>query len=151
MPALRNMSSGAIVATRVDRLTGFFPRALGLLARRSLSADEGVWLTSCRAIHTIGMAYAIDVVFIDGSGRVLRTCRNVPPNKFALRCVRAAAVIELRGGALDRVAVNCGDQLELVASMAASRACASSNRSPNSVTREASAGSTASEKSSDPV
>jgi len=151
MPALRNLSSGTVVAARVDRLSGFFPRALGLLARRHLHGDEGVWLTSCRAIHTVGMAYALDVIFVDGSGRVLRTCRNVPPNTLVLRCTRAKAVIELSAGTIDRVAVALGDQLELVESIASSRDCASSKSLPYSVMRGASAGSTASENSSEPV
>jgi uncharacterized membrane protein (UPF0127 family) len=114
MAVLRNTRNGTIVATRVDRLTGFFRRGLGLLARASLRRDEGVWLTSCDAIHTIGMRYAIDVVFVDREDRVLQIDRNVKPNRFALICRTAKAVIELSAGALDQVDLAIGDRLELV-------------------------------------
>jgi uncharacterized membrane protein (UPF0127 family) len=113
MAILRNATTGAIIATRIDRLTGFFRQAIGLLARATVQRDEGVWLTSCHAIHTIGMRCAIDVLFVDRTGHVLKIERNVKPNRFALVCRKAKAVIELGGGALDQVDVMIGDHLEL--------------------------------------
>jgi uncharacterized membrane protein (UPF0127 family) len=115
MAVLRNATTGAIVATRIDRLSGFFRRSIGLLARASVQRDEGVWLTSCDAIHTIGMRCAIDVLFVDREGHVLKIERNVKPNRFALVCRKAKAVIELGGGALDQIDVMIGDRLELAA------------------------------------
>lgn len=117
MALLRNSTTGAIIATRVDRLTGFFQRAVGLLARTTVQRDEGVWLTSCRMIHTIGMRCAIDVAFIDGDGIVLRICSNVEPNRPALICRRAKAVVELGGGAFSAGDLLVGDRLELVSSL----------------------------------
>jgi uncharacterized membrane protein (UPF0127 family) len=114
MAFLRNCTTGTIIATRIDRLTGLLQRAVGLLARSSVQHDEGVWLTSCRSIHTLGMRCAIDVVFVDREGCVLRICRNVRPNRFALSCRAAKAVVELGGGALDQIDVELGDRLELV-------------------------------------
>jgi uncharacterized membrane protein (UPF0127 family) len=117
MAFLRNSTTGSIIATRIDRLTGFFQRAVGLLARTSLQRDEGVWLTSCHAIHTIGMRLTIDVMFVDIEGYVMRICPNVKPNRFALSCRRAAAVVELGAGALDQADVMVGDHLELVSTL----------------------------------
>jgi uncharacterized membrane protein (UPF0127 family) len=114
MALLRNATAGTIIATRVDRLTGFFQRAIGLLARTSVQSDEGVWIPSCNAIHTVGMRHAIDVVFVDREGCVLRICPNVRPNRPALSCRKAKAVVELGAGALDQIDVMVGDRLELV-------------------------------------
>jgi uncharacterized membrane protein (UPF0127 family) len=114
MALLRNATTGTIVATRIERLSGLFRRAVGLLARASVQRDEGVWLTSCRSIHTIGMRAVIDVIFVDGEGGVLRIDRNVAPNRLVLSCRRARAVVELGGGALDQADVMLGDRLELV-------------------------------------
>ena len=113
MAVLRNAVTGAIVAGRVDRLSGFFARAFGLLARSSLEPDDGVWIDSCNAIHTIGMRASIDVIFVDRDGSVLRVERDVRPQRLALRCAPARAVIELGGGALVRAEVLAGDRLEI--------------------------------------
>lgn len=111
---LRNTTTGEIVATRIDRLSSFLHRAVGLLARTTLRPDEGVWITSCRAIHTIGMRVAIDVIFVDDAGRVIRAVHDVKPNRVALSCVAARGVVELGGGALREIDVLPGDVLELV-------------------------------------
>jgi hypothetical protein len=117
MAFLYNSTTGTIIATRIDRLTGFFQRAIGLLARTSLQRDEGVWLVKCHAIHTLGMRQTIDVVFVDNDGCVLRICRNVRPNRLVLSCRGAKAVIELGGGALTQIDVTLGDRLELVSTL----------------------------------
>ncbi|HEY0394564.1 MAG TPA: DUF192 domain-containing protein [Candidatus Elarobacter sp.] len=114
MPLLRNSTTGKIVATRIDQLSTFLHRAVGLLARTTIRPDEGVWITSCRAIHTIGMRVAIDVIFVDDDGHVIRVVHNVKPNRVALSCPGARAVVELGSGALREVDVVPGDRLELV-------------------------------------
>jgi uncharacterized membrane protein (UPF0127 family) len=114
VPLLRNTTTGKIVATRIDRLTSFMHRAVGLLARTSLRSDEGVWITSCRAIHTIGMRVAIDVIFVDREGHVIRVVHDVKPNRVALSCAGARSVVELGSGALREIDVLPGDVLELV-------------------------------------
>ena len=114
MPLLRNTTTGTIVATRIDRLSSFLQRAVGLLARTALRPDEGVWITSCRAIHTIGMRVPIDVIFVDRNSRVISVVSNVRPNRLALSCSGAHGVVELGGGALRDIDLLPGDHLELI-------------------------------------
>jgi uncharacterized membrane protein (UPF0127 family) len=114
VPLLRNSTTGKILATRIDRLSSFLHRAVGLLARTTIRPDEGVWITSCRAIHTLGMKVAIDVIFVDRNGYVVRIVSNVRPNRVALSCRGAHGVVELGAGALRDVDVMPGDVLELV-------------------------------------
>lgn len=114
MPLLFNSTSGSIVATRVDGLSTFFQRAVGLLTRTSMRPDEGVWIWGCRAIHTIGMRVPIDVIFVDREQRVLRMIPGVPPNRLALACAGAQSVVELGCGALRDADLMLGDTLDLV-------------------------------------
>ena len=114
MAFLRNSTTGSIVATRIDRLTGFFQRAIGLLVRTTVRRDEGVWIAMCNAIHTIGLRGAIDVIFVDRDGCVLQIDRDVAPNRLVLRCRKAKDVVELGAGALSQIDVMIGDRLELV-------------------------------------
>lgn len=122
MAVLRDAASGAIVAAQVDRLSGFRARLVGLLARSSVPAGEGIWLHACGAIHTIGMRAAIDVLFLDRNGCVLQLERHVAPNRLLLRCNGAVAVVELGSGTLDGSALTIGDRLELVPGEVSSRA-----------------------------
>lgn len=58
-------------------------RGRGLLLRRRLDADTALLLPYCRAVHTIGMHYRIDVMFCDAAGRILRIRENLGPCRFA--------------------------------------------------------------------
>ena len=48
----------------------------------------------CRAVHTFGMRYALDLVWRDGAGRVVRVDRDVPPRRWRA-CWRARSVVEV--------------------------------------------------------
>ncbi len=119
MALLRNRSTGAIIATRVDRASTFLQRAVGLLARPKVRPDEGIWLDRCSSIHTMGMRARIDVIFLDANDSVLRLCPTVLQWRVALMCRGARSVIELGSGALRSVDVIPGDRLELVSAEAA--------------------------------
>jgi len=81
----------------VHRARGFAARLGGLLVRAELRAGEGLVLMPCRSVHTWFMAYAIDVVFVDRSGRVLRVASDVAPWRV-VTCPGAHAAVELRAG-----------------------------------------------------
>lgn len=114
MALLRNATTGAILATRVERAATFFDRTIGLLARARMHPDEGLWLERCRAIHTIGMRLCIDVIFVDQQRRIVGIHRDVKPFRLALMCSAAADVIELGAGAIAGCDILIGDRLELV-------------------------------------
>jgi len=69
-------------------------------------------IRNCNAIHTVGMTFAIDVVFIDKADRVVRVAKDVPPGRL---CVwggwRAAHAIESEAGRLDLGRLRIGDEL----------------------------------------
>lgn len=114
MALLRNANTGSIVATRVERAGNFLARSFGLLLRARVRPDEGLWLESCSAIHTMGMRAAIDVIFLDAERRVVRMCADVRSFRPALSCRGARSVVELGSGALRFADILIGDQLELV-------------------------------------
>jgi uncharacterized membrane protein (UPF0127 family) len=69
-------------------------RLLGLTALRALPPGTGLLLPRCRSVHTFGMRFALDLVWLDASGTVVRIDRGVPPGR--LRTCRAArSVVEL--------------------------------------------------------
>jgi uncharacterized membrane protein (UPF0127 family) len=85
-------------------------RALGLLAVRSLPLDRGLLIPECRSVHTMGMAYAIDVLFLDGAGCLIEIHPGLSQWRIVW-CRRACAVLELAAGAADAAGLKPGDRL----------------------------------------
>jgi uncharacterized membrane protein (UPF0127 family) len=113
VPSLRNLTSGVVLATRVDRATNAWSRGVGLLPRRSVEPDEGLWIDGCSAVHTLGMRATIDLYFLDRDRRVLKIAPGVPPNRLAVTCRHAVTVVELGAFADAARAVAVGDRLAL--------------------------------------
>jgi uncharacterized membrane protein (UPF0127 family) len=108
-----NCRSGSILGSRVTLAVGVRSRLQGLLGRSDLAPDEGLWLEPCASIHMFFMRFAIDVVFVDRLGTVVKPCEHVGPWRLASggRCARAA--LELPVGTIDRSDTRAGDRLEL--------------------------------------
>jgi len=69
-------------------------RLLGLAGLSSEEAGPGLLIPRCRSIHTFGMRFALDVVFLDEELAPLGPPRRVPPRRIVFAC-RASAVLEL--------------------------------------------------------
>jgi hypothetical protein len=89
------------------RAETFTTRLFGLLGQPMLKPGEALWLAPCRAVHTCGMGYAIDVVFVSARGRILRIVPGLVPMRGAL-CLRAFGVAELRAGEAARLGWHVG-------------------------------------------
>jgi uncharacterized membrane protein (UPF0127 family) len=70
----------------------------GLLGRDALAADRALLIERCRAVHTFGMRFALDVAFLDRSYQVLAV-RHAPPMRILLPVMRARHVLECAAGA----------------------------------------------------
>ena len=95
---------GTVVVPNMVATSGPLERMRGLLWRPPLNAGDGMLLDRCNAIHTIGMRYPIDAVFIDAAGEVLRVVPALQPRRMAA-CRRARAVIELAAGEGGRLGI----------------------------------------------
>lgn len=113
MPKLHNTTTGEVLAEDVRVAGSWWERFAGLIPRKVVPPDEGLWFRDCWAIHTLGMQTKIDVIFLDGQARVVRTHAGVKRNRLAVACFGANGVVELGAGALEGRDVLPGDQLEL--------------------------------------
>jgi uncharacterized membrane protein (UPF0127 family) len=84
-------------------------RRRGLLGR---SEVDGVFILKARSIHTIGMAFPIDVAFCDDQG-VVRRVVTVAPNRVTWPVFAARSAIEAPAGAFRSWGVVVGDRLEV--------------------------------------
>lgn len=76
-----------VAATPLARLRG-----LAGLAR--LPAGHGLLIPRCRSVHTLGMRFALDVLFLDDELAPLMPARRVAPGRVVFAW-RASAVLEL--------------------------------------------------------
>jgi len=83
---------------RVIHANTFFSRLKGLLGTRRLPADTGLLLEPCNSIHTWGMKYAIDALFLDEDNRVLQVAAALPPNTWGQKVSGACRVLEMAAG-----------------------------------------------------
>lgn len=86
------------VSAAAGRADTFSARLFGLIPRRSLGAEEGLWLEPCAMIHMCFMRFPIDAVFLDGELKVLRVLREFRPWRFSPWVFGARGVLELPAG-----------------------------------------------------
>jgi uncharacterized membrane protein (UPF0127 family) len=107
-----NDRTRSVVALEVDVAATRAERRRGLLGRDSLSPTEGLLLAPCFAVHTVGMRFPIDVVFLDRDGKVVRVVPQLQPWRIAVS-LRARAVVELSAGTAAASHIQVGDFLYL--------------------------------------
>ncbi len=90
---------------------GFWERLQGLLGRPALSENQGLLLTACASVHTIGMTYPIDIIFLNQRMRVLACHSKVSPWRMRM-CPGSSMTLELAAGSVHRHAVLPGQGLE---------------------------------------
>lgn len=88
-------------------------RLRGALFRRPLAADasEAMLIEPCAAVHTCGLRYRLDIVFLDAAGVALELHRSVRPWR-ARRLRGAYSVLEFHEGAIERLGIARGDLIE---------------------------------------
>jgi uncharacterized membrane protein (UPF0127 family) len=111
--ALVNQRTDEALADRVEVAVTRRARRKGLLGRTEFAGSSALVLAPCLAIHTMFMRFPIDLVFVDGDGRALRTVPNLGPWRMAVEPF-AHAVIELPAGSLAERPVRVGDRLYLL-------------------------------------
>jgi uncharacterized membrane protein (UPF0127 family) len=89
-----------------------FERARGLLARKALRSRQGMLLRPCSLIHTVGMRYAIDVIYLDKTGRVVKVTEALVPGRVDGHW-RARIVLEMAAHEARRCGIVLGLHLPM--------------------------------------
>ena len=100
-----------MVADRADIADTSLKRRTGLLKHTGLAPGEGLWITPCEGVHTFGMKFPIDVIFLNKKKKVLKIRPNMVKRRLALSLL-AHSVLELPAGRLAETQTVAGDLLE---------------------------------------
>ena len=114
MPKLRviNQTRGTVLADRADIADTSAKRRTGLLKHTGLEPGEGLWIAPCEGVHTFGMKFPIDVVFLSRKGKVLKIRPRMGRWRVAF-CLLAHSVLELPAGRLGETETSRKDHLIL--------------------------------------
>lgn len=94
----------------VFKAANAWERARGLLARKQLSNSQGFWLEPCPSVHTLGMRYSLDIIFLDKYGCVKKVVSNLHSFRFA-SCYGATSTLELVAGQAENLGIKPAMQL----------------------------------------
>lgn len=115
MMQLLNKTKNQLIATHVEVANTFIKRAIGLLSKKSLDKQHCMWFDDCRSIHTLGMRFSLDIIFVDKKMVVKKVLYNVKPGRFMTMPVWSArSAFEFSAGSLADHSIQPGDQLDMV-------------------------------------
>jgi uncharacterized protein len=106
-------TSGRELALHLAVAETLFARLKGLLGSISLKTGEGLWITPCNSIHTFGMKFPIDALFLDKHKRVVGVARNLRPNRISRIYCGAKSVLELPAGTLEAAGSRIGNEVTI--------------------------------------
>ena len=108
-----NLTKETWLATKVRKADNFLTRLVGLLKRTNLGPEEALWLMPSRGIHTIGMKFPIDIVFLNKSHHVVGLMAGPAPYRLRPVHCNGYSVLELPNGTIKKSRTEIGDQFEI--------------------------------------
>ncbi len=88
-----------------------FARLKGLIGRLKLKFDEGLWVVPSSGVHTWGVLFPLDLIYLDENYRVVYLTEHFPRFRIAPLKTEAASVLELPPHTIYSSHTETGDQL----------------------------------------
>jgi uncharacterized membrane protein (UPF0127 family) len=116
--SLHNRTRETLLAANVGVADTFLTRLVGLLGQRPTwaHASRGLWIIPSHGVHTLGMRFPIDVIFLDRKRTVVHVEHNLRPWRVSRVIANARSVLELPAGTIAKSHTRIGDQIEVVRS-----------------------------------
>ncbi len=110
-----NKTQETFVATEATIADSYFPRLVGLLGKtkRWAQPGRGLWLVPSRGVHTIGMLFPIDLIFLSKEKQVVHVEEHVRPFRISAVSLKASSILELPAHTIYRTGTKIGDQFEI--------------------------------------
>jgi len=109
---LVNATHKTVVSDRCHFANTVLKRMIGLLNRGRFDQGEGLLLDRCYGIHTFGMRFPIDVLFLDKDLHVIRAIKALPPYRTCA-VKKSVYVLEVPVGAIEASRTEEGDQIQI--------------------------------------
>jgi uncharacterized membrane protein (UPF0127 family) len=110
-----NRTRETFVATEANVADSYLRRLIGLLGKtqRWSRFGKGLWIVPSRGVHTIGMLFPIDLIFLNKGKEVVHIEEHVRPFRISRVSLKASSVLELPAHTVYRTGTQIGDVLEI--------------------------------------
>ena len=106
-----NQTRECFLSLEVTAADTIFSRLRGLIGRLKLRSDEGIWVVPSRGIHTLGLLFPLDLIYLDEHYRVIHLVEYFPSFRIAPLKTQAESVLELATHTIYSSHTQPGDQL----------------------------------------
>jgi len=106
-----NLRTGKELSNNVVLADSILKRMKGLLGKGTMPTGEALFIKPCISIHTFFMRFPIDALFLDKENRVIATIKNLHPNRITRLYPKAASVLELPVGIIEKTDTGVGDEI----------------------------------------
>jgi len=110
---LRTHETDRIVLPHVEVAASLWSQSIGLMGRKEILPESGLYIPHCNAIHTAFLRFPIDVLFLDREMKVVRLITELAPWRVIGFVRGAKSVVELPAGTLNRKRIVVGQQFTL--------------------------------------
>jgi uncharacterized membrane protein (UPF0127 family) len=128
---VENLTRHTVLARCLEVADSGAKRNKGLLGRKELAPGGGLWIMPCESVHTFGMKFSIDLVYLDKKLRIRKVRNSVPPWRVSA-CLSAHSVLELPAGTIRETQTSAGDTLAFSTSAPPDEIAAQVSASPRS-------------------
>jgi len=122
-----NRNRESFLGFRVARADTWRIRLKGLLGRSGLAPDDGLWLIPSHGMHTFGMRFAVDLIYLDSTNRVIHLVEHFRPFRISPIKRRCASILEMPTRAIYCSNTQIGDEL-LICAPEEMKECVERNR-----------------------
>jgi len=106
-----NQTRECFLSLGVGAATTTFARLKGLIGKLSLKSDEGLWVVPSSGVHTVGVLFPLDLIYLDEHYRVLHLVESFPTFRIAPLMTQAVSVLQLPTHSIFSSQTRPGDQL----------------------------------------
>jgi uncharacterized membrane protein (UPF0127 family) len=131
-----NITRQAFLSLGVAIADSPLTRLRGLLGKMRLRSDEALWVVPSRGVHTIGLMFPIDVIYLNASLQVIDVVESLPPLRISPIRLRGASVLQLPARSISESGTPIGDQLLIGSAQEMERYWAAQSRDERSEKQE---------------
>jgi protein-S-isoprenylcysteine O-methyltransferase Ste14/uncharacterized membrane protein (UPF0127 family) len=112
---IHNDTRNITLMQRVVSARSIGARLVGLLGTYPPDKETALHILPCDGVHTFGMRYPIDTIFLDKDGSVVKVVKDLRPNRVTRPLRSAASALEFPAGTLAEGQIRIGDRLRVEA------------------------------------
>jgi uncharacterized membrane protein (UPF0127 family) len=111
-----NRTRESFLSLSVTLADTHFSRLKGLVGRLRLKSDEGLWVVPSQGVHTLGVLFAVDLIYLDSDYRVIHLVESLGSFRIGPLRPACASVLELPTRTIYSSQTQIGDQLVICSS-----------------------------------